>query len=204
MWIHKRRKDTLFCINRMNRDLPEKTSIWDQTSRTFVARQVCGFVGFCSCKSLETQPYSWALQREHSILVERNINWLDFRHSALTMEPFTLGTDIVSTTSATAHVTSQENATYLAVNFSRMGRNDTAEEDTNSIPLTRILLCAMLFVIVVLTIAGNVVVLLAFAIVKRLTKVRKCFFPLYLKNTHEGPTARGGGASISNLSFIEW
>ena len=49
---------------------------------------------------------------------------------------------------------------------------DIVETIEDVIPLSRILLCAFLFVIVIITILGNIVVLLAFAVVKRLTKVR--------------------------------
>ena len=44
--------------------------------------------------------------------------------------------------------------------------NDNDSDD--SIPVTRIILCSFLFAIVIMTIAGNVVVLLAFCIEKRL------------------------------------
>ena len=49
---------------------------------------------------------------------------------------------------------------------------DIIEENDNGIPMSRVLLCVFLFFIVIITIIGNIVVLLAFAVVKRLTKVR--------------------------------
>ena len=46
----------------------------------------------------------------------------------------------------------------------------------SEIPLSRIVLITLLFAVVIATILGNVIVLLAFKVVRRLTKVNNKFF----------------------------
>ena len=52
----------------------------------------------------------------------------------------------------------------------------TRDSDGSEIPLSRIVLTTFLFAVVIITVLGNMVVLLAFKVVRKLTKVNSKFF----------------------------
>ena len=53
---------------------------------------------------------------------------------------------------------------------------DSDGSDSSEIPLSRIVLTTFLFAVVIVTVLGNMVVLLAFKVVRKLTKVNSKFF----------------------------
>ena len=53
---------------------------------------------------------------------------------------------------------------------------DSDGSDSSEIPLSRIVLTTFLFAVVIITVLGNMVVLLAFKVVRKLTKVSSKFF----------------------------
>ena len=52
---------------------------------------------------------------------------------------------------------------------------DTGGSNSSEIPLSRIVLITLLFAVVIVTILGNTIVLLAFKVIRRLTKVSNKF-----------------------------